>query len=151
MHALVRLLYTWNFNCLKACHSKGKSYLLFLNVPDLVFEADKPIINVSLVRLGRRGRRVERSLQGAGGRLALPRRVHLLLGRLHALLLPVLWPAWRWRWAAERGLGKLHHWNGWSCKETPLAGRSLPQSHPFAAGPPPFPPPIPTFRLPYPI
>lgn len=71
-------------------YQRKTSYLLFLNVPDLVFQADKPIIDVSLICLGRRGCRVQRRLQGAGGRLGLPRRVHLLLGRLHALILTLL-------------------------------------------------------------
>lgn len=93
-----------------------------------MFEADEPVIDVGLIRLGRRGRRAQRRLQGAGGSRALPSRGHLLLGRLHPLLLPFLRPAWRWWWTMERGLGKLHHWNGWSCKETLLFSSLTPCS-----------------------
>lgn len=73
--------------------ARKPSYLLFLDVPDLVFEADEPVVDVGLIRLGRRGRRAQRGLQGAGGSRALPSRGHLLLGRLHPLLLPFLRPA----------------------------------------------------------
>lgn len=89
--ATIKYAVSFTISSLNMFHTKEKtSYLLFLNVPDLVFEADKPIIYVSLICLGRRGCRVQRRLQGAGGRLALPRRVHLLLGCLHALVLALL-------------------------------------------------------------
>lgn len=88
--ATIKQVVSFTISSLNMFYTKEKSYLLFLNVPDLVFEADKPIIYVSLICLGRRGCRVQRRLQGAGGRLALPSRVHLLLGRLHALVLALL-------------------------------------------------------------
>lgn len=85
MSCNVNLIFKYQF----LQHSKEINYLLFLNVPDLVFEADKSIINVSLICLGRRGSRVQSRLQGAQRRLVLPRLAwgHLLLGRLHAFVL----------------------------------------------------------------